>query len=117
MLTITGNGRITRKPELRTTTSGKTVTTVSVASDRRSRDEEPIYVDLILWEAQAEAAAKHLVKGQAVSFSGRPDTRAYSRSDGEAGAALEVHAVELEYGAKPRDRNQQDATEPVKAAA
>jgi single-strand DNA-binding protein len=112
MITITGNGRITRKPELRTTGSGKTVTTLSVASDRRSRDEQPLYVDLILWEAQAQAAVEYLIQGQAVSFSGRPDTRAYSRRDGEPGATLEVHAVELEYGAKPRDK-----TEPVAEAA
>jgi single-strand DNA-binding protein len=106
MITITGNGRITRKPELRNTGSGKTVTTVSIASDRRTRDDDPLYVDLILWEKQAEAAAQHLVKGQSVSFSGRPDARAYKRGDGAPGAALEVHAVELEYGAKPRDRSQ-----------
>jgi single-stranded DNA-binding protein len=31
MLTITGSGNLTRTPELRTTNSGKTVTTVSVA--------------------------------------------------------------------------------------
>ena len=41
MLTITGNGRLTRDVALRTTHSGKTVATISVASDRRDRDAQP----------------------------------------------------------------------------
>lgn len=102
MLTITGSGRLTRRPELRSTTSGKAVTTVSVASDRRDRDAGPVYVDLMLWEGQAEAAVKHLVKGQAVAFTGRFEPRAYQSRDGEQRVALEVANVDLEYGAKPR---------------
>ncbi len=77
MLTITGNGRITRKPELRATTSGKSVLNLHIASDRRNRDDGPDYVVLVVWESHAEAAHKHLVKGQAVAFTGRPETRAY----------------------------------------
>ena len=57
MLTLTGNGRLTRDPQLRTTHSGKTVATISVASDRRDRTADAIHVDLIVWEAQATAAA------------------------------------------------------------
>jgi single-strand DNA-binding protein len=78
MLTMTGNGRLTRDVELRATRSGKRVATVSVASDRRDRTSGPVYVDLVLWEAQAEAAAAHLIKGQAVAFSGRFEPRAYT---------------------------------------
>ena len=59
MLTINGNGNITRAPELRNTTSGKAVTTVSVACQQRKTDDGPAYVDLVLWEAQAEAAVKY----------------------------------------------------------
>ena len=77
MITLTGNGRLTRDVELRTTHSGKTVATISVASDRRDRSARPVYVDLIVWEAQATAAAEHLVKGQAVSFTGRFEPREY----------------------------------------
>ena len=105
MLTITGNGRLTRSPELRSTTSGKAVTTVSVASDRRDRDADPVYIDLVLWEAQAEAAVQHLVKGQAVAFTGRFEPRPYQSKNGEQRVALEVQNVDLEYGAKPRNNN------------
>jgi single-stranded DNA-binding protein len=42
MLTLTGNGRLTRDVALRATHSSKTVATVSVASDRRDRNAEPV---------------------------------------------------------------------------
>jgi single-strand DNA-binding protein len=102
MLTLTGNGRLTRDVELRSTRSGKSVATVSVASDRRDRKSDPVYVDLILWERQAEAAAEHLVKGQALAFTGRFEPRPYQTSAGEQRVAIELHNVDLEYGARPR---------------
>ena len=103
MITLTGNGRLTRDVQLRTTHSGKTVATISVASDRRDRNADPVYLDLIVWEAQATAAAEHLVKGQAVSFSGRFEPREYVTSSGEQRVALELHGVDIEYGPKPRN--------------
>lgn len=102
MLTLAGNGRLTKTPELRTTDSGKTVTTVSVASSRRDRYADAIYVDLILWELQAERAVEYLAKGQAVAFAGRLEPRTWTDRDGNERVALEVHGVELEYGAKAR---------------
>ena len=111
MITLTGNGRLTRDVTVRTTHSGKTVATISVASDRRDRDAQPVYIDLIVWQGQATAAAEHLVKGQAVSFSGRFEPREYTTSNGEKRLALEVHDVAIEYGPKPR------ATEPDTATA
>jgi single-strand DNA-binding protein len=112
MITITGNGRLTRDIELRSTHSGKSVATISLASDRRDRQAPGLFVDLVVWERQAEAAAEHLVKGQAVSFSGRFRTaREYTTSSGEKRLALEVHDVTIEYGPKPR------AAEPDTAAA
>jgi single-stranded DNA-binding protein len=96
MLTLTGNGRLTRDVQLRATHAGKTVATISVASDRRDRHADPIYLDLIVWEAQATAADEHLTKGQAISFSGRPEPRPYVTSAGDEGIAFELHGVDIE---------------------
>jgi len=91
MLTLSGNGRLTSKPQLRHTSSGTAVTTVSVASRRRGSDsDEAFYVDLILWEAQAAFAVEHLVKGQAVAFAARLEPRPWTGRDGEQRVALEV---------------------------
>ena len=117
MITLTGNGRLTRDPQLRTTHSGKTVATITVASDRRDRNAEPVYLDLIVWEAQAKAAGEHLVKGQAVSFSGRLEPHQYATSTGDHRVALELHGVDIEYGAKPRRAEPSDRGLAVSDAA
>jgi single-strand DNA-binding protein len=117
MITLTGNGRLTREVQLRTTHSGKTVATISVASDRRDRSAGAIYVDLVVWEAQATAAAQHLVKGQVVSFSGRFEPREYVTSSGDQRIALELHGVDLEYGAKPRGSDAASESEGAPAAS
>jgi single-stranded DNA-binding protein len=70
---------------------------------RRSRHAEPVYADLIVWEAHCKAAAEHLVKGQAVSCSGRLEPHQYATSSGDHRVALERHGVDIEYGAKPRE--------------
>ena len=113
MITLTGHGRLTRDVTVRTTHSGKTVATISVASDRRDRDAGPVYIDLIVWQAQATAAAQHLVKGQTVSFSGRFEPREYVANSGENRVAFDLHGVDLEYGRKPRSGQ---PSEPAPAA-
>jgi single-strand DNA-binding protein len=110
MLTLTGNGRLTRDVELRSTRASDSVATARVASDRRDRQADPVYVELVLWRGQAEAAAAHLVKGQAVAFSGRFEPRPYTTRDGRQGVAYEVHDVALEYGPKPRGDEPAPAT-------
>jgi single-stranded DNA-binding protein len=40
-------------------------------------------LDLIVWHARAAAAAEHLIKGQAVSFSGRLEPRQHVTSSGK----------------------------------
>ena len=113
MITLTGNGRLTCDVQLRTTHSGKTVAAISVATDRRDRDAQPVYIDLIVWQTQATAAAEHLVKGQAVSFSGRLEPREYVTSAGDNRLALELHGADIDSGPKPR-RDQ--PSEPTPAA-
>ena len=110
MITLTGHGRLTRDVQLRTTHSRKNVATISVASDRRDRDAQPVYVDLIVWQAQATAAAHHLVKGQAVSFSGRFEPRDYATNNGDQRIALELHHVDIEYGPKPHSDQPSEPT-------
>lgn len=78
-------------------------------------DERDRYVDLVLWDAQAAFAAEHLVKGQAVTFTGRLEPRQWTDRDGNTRSSIEVHAVELEYGAKPRGATAPDPAEGIAA--
>jgi single-strand DNA-binding protein len=67
-------GNLTRDPELRQTGAGKAVTDLSLALDGPggTREEpEPVYVDVALWERNAENAVQYLKKGSPVLIEGR----------------------------------------------
>ncbi|MCA9334628.1 single-stranded DNA-binding protein, partial [Candidatus Saccharibacteria bacterium] len=42
-------GRLTRDPETRTTSSGKSVTSFSIAVDRQSQDDQADFFDVTAW--------------------------------------------------------------------
>jgi hypothetical protein len=60
----------------------------------------------------AQRHAIHRTKGQQVAFCGRLDPRPWTGRDGSERVSLEVHGVELEYGAKPCGSGQATAPEP-----
>lgn len=73
-------GNLTREPELRKTGSGTAVTEISLALDPPGGGKgqegtpaqtEPIFVDVVLWERNAENAVQYLKKGSPVLIEGR----------------------------------------------
>ena len=49
-------GRLTRDPEQRTTTSGRTVVSFSIAVDRQTQDDQADFFDVTAWEKLGELA-------------------------------------------------------------
>ena len=76
-------GNLTRDPELRTTTSGTSVCSFSVAVNRNSRDAsgnqrtEVSYLDCTAWGNQGETISKYLHKGSPILLSGRLQQRSW----------------------------------------
>lgn len=63
--TATIVGRLVRDPELKTTTSGKSVSTISVAVGSKYKDvEEVSYIDVELWGKVADLVGKYCKKGK-----------------------------------------------------
>lgn len=76
---VTLIGNLGKAPELRYTSTGRAVASVSLATTERgpggvNRTE---WHNLVLWEGTAEAAAKYLTKGRRVLARGRLQTRTY----------------------------------------
>ena len=97
-LTIIGN--ITNDPELRTTQDGKSVCTFSVAVNRRRKQgeqQETDYFRVNAWGPKGESCAKYLKKGSKVAVDGPVSVHAYTRSDGNPGASMEVFANDVEF--------------------
>lgn len=84
-------GRFTADPELKTTPSGKAVTTFCVAVPKNySRDEKPNYIDCVAWEKRAETICKNFRKGKMIAISGELETRMYEDKAGKSRKAVEV---------------------------
>lgn len=86
-------GRLTRNPELRTTASGKSTTTFTIAvNDGKNADGEPItdFISCVAWNKTADNICKYLKKGNEVSIQGKIKTRTYDAEDGTKRYVTEV---------------------------
>lgn len=94
-------GRLVRSPENRQTPNGVSVTTFSVAVNRRFNREQTDYLNIVTWRTLADNCARNLVKGQQVAIRGEIQTRSYDGKDGVKRYITEIVADEVEFLAKP----------------
>jgi single-strand DNA-binding protein len=100
-------GNVTRDPELRYTQSGVPVTDLGLAvNDRRKTasgewQEETTFVDVTLWQRQAEIASEYLTKGASVLIEGRLKLDSWETNDGQKRSKLFVVGERMQMlGAK-----------------
>jgi len=67
---ITLVGRAGRDPEVRYFESGSVVANLTLAVNRRSREEEPDWFNLEIWGKQAQVAADYVKKGSLIGITG-----------------------------------------------
>ena len=81
-------GRLTRDPEVRTIPSGKSVTSMTVATGRvwtdqsGTKQEKTEFHNCVLWGKLADIAGQYLSKGRRVYAEGRIETRDWTGQDG-----------------------------------
>jgi single-strand DNA-binding protein len=99
-------GRLTRDPEVRTTTSGQTVTSISIATNRFWKDkngqkqDQTEFHNVVLWGKLGEIAGQYLAKGQEAYFEGRLTTRKYTGKDGIERRTTEIVAENMQLGSR-----------------
>ena len=99
-------GRLTRDPEIRTTPSGQTVATLSIATNRTWNDkagqkqEKSEFHNIVIWGRLAEIAGQYLTKGQEAYFEGRLETRSYTGKDGVERRTTEIVAENMQMGSR-----------------
>ena len=94
-------GNLTRDPELRTTQSGATVCSFTVAVNRRrtqnNQQPEADYFRVSAWNKLGENCSKYLAKGRKVSVVGPVSVSTYQGQDGKTYANLNVMATDVEF--------------------
>ena len=108
-------GRLTRNPETRVTQSGKSVTTFTLAVDRKSAKDgngpKVDFIPIVAWEKLAELTGNNLSKGRRISIEGNMQVRSYEGQDGIKRYVTEVVAREVEF-LDSKNSQGQGTTEP-----
>lgn len=99
------SGRLTANPELRRTTSGTAVCSFILAVDRRTKDDEADFPNIVAWKNTAEFASKYLEKGKKIIVEGELRTRNYEDKNGTKHKVTEIYANRIEFadGKKKED--------------
>ena len=91
-------GRLTRDPETRSTSTGKTVTSFSIAVDRATQDDQADFFDVTAWEKTGELVAQYLSKGRRVLVQGRLRQDSWDDKDtGKKRSKVEVVAQDVTF--------------------
>jgi single-strand DNA-binding protein len=99
MNSITLVGRIGRDVELKSTSTGKTFCTFSVAVPKRIKptngDPDADWFNVKVWGKTADYVTGYLAKGSLVSISGRMESRKYTDKEGNNRELWEVAADQV----------------------
>ncbi len=100
-------GRLTADPQVRSTTSGQSVCSFSVATNRVWRDsnkerrEDTEFHNVVCWGRQAEIVRQFVTKGSMIMIEGRLKTRSWQDNQGQTRRVTEIICEQLQLGPKP----------------
>lgn len=106
-------GRLTAEPELKKTPSGASVTTFTIAVDRKMQKQEEDrkvdFLNCIAWRNTAEFICNYFRKGQTIAIQGEIQTDTYEK-DGIKRKKWEIVVENASFcGPKPESNNQRPA--------
>lgn len=94
-------GRLVKDPEVRMTTTQKTVCTFTLAVDRpfksKNGQREADFINIQTWNKTAELCGNSLRKGHRALVEGRLQIRSYDGKDGAKHCVTEVIADHVEF--------------------
>lgn len=115
-------GRLVADPELRQTTTGKSVARFRVACDRGRRDpsgqSQADFFDVVAWEHSAEFVCKYFQKGSLIAIDGRLQSSQYRDKNGNNRTSIEIVAGNIHFaGSRPGNSNSSSYAAPAGQAA
>ncbi len=95
-------GRLARDPEMRQTTTGKSVASFTIACDRKRKDANGQslcdWLNIVAWDKTAEFVCKYFQKGSMIAIDGRLQSRSYQDKNGQNRTAVEIVANNVNFG-------------------
>ena len=102
-------GRLCAQPEIKTTTSGVSVCSVSVAADRDYKvngEKLTDFIPCIFWRGTAEFVGKYFRKGDMIAVVSSLESRKYKDKDGNNRTVWEVKADKVNFCGGKKEASQ-----------
>ncbi len=113
-------GRLVADPELRTTTSGISVTSFRIAVDRsfvrQGEERQADFIDIVAWRQTADFVCRYFRKGSMIAVQGSIQTRNYEDKQGNKRTAVEVVADNVSFCGSKAESGTQGAARPFESA-
>ena len=93
-------GRLTKDPELKTTQSGLSVVSFTVAVDRNCQkdgERRADFLNVVAWRQTAEFVEKYFAKGSMIAIQGSIQTRKYEDKSGNKRTSVEIVADNVSF--------------------
>ena len=103
-------GNLTSDPILRKTPAGHSVCDMRLAVNETYKTqsgattEKTLFIDIVVWERQAENCAKYLAKGSSVIIDGRLRQDEFKTKEGENRSKITVIAQNVQFTGSPSGR-------------
>ena len=98
--TVILSGRLTADPELKTTQSGVSVTSFTIAVDRpyqSNGEKQTDFINIVAWRKTAEFITHYFTKGSLIGIEGSIQTRKFQDNNGNNRTAFEVVANNAQF--------------------
>lgn len=106
-------GNLTHDPEVRSTQSGNTVCSFTIAVNRKygaaSGQKTTDFFRINAWRQLGESCGRYLAKGRKVAVTGELQARTYEAKDGSTRMSLDVLADEVEFLSPKQDEQEGDS--------
>lgn len=97
---VTLMGRLVADPDMRVTSTNKSVINFRIAVDRaysKGDNKQTDFITIVAWENTADFIYKYFHKGDMIALRGEIQTRNYEDKDGNKRTAVEVLAREVSF--------------------
>ena len=117
---VTLMGRLVADPELRTTTTGKSVCTFRIAVDRTyqkaGEQRQADFITIVAWESTANFVSRYFAKGSMIAVQGSIQTGSYEK-DGVKRYTVEISADNVSFCGSKSETGTNGAPSTASAAA
>lgn len=104
-------GRLTTSPEIKKTTSGVSVCSVSIAVDRDYKvngEKATDFIPCVFWRGTAEFVGKYFKKGDMIAVVGSLESRKYKDKDGNNRTVWEIKTDKVNFCGGKKEVSQEN---------